>query len=155
MAFGDYWKVVSGEDFDTIQERIRNYWNENDEIDSEAIDWAYKLFGDKYGPEIRLVEKFEYDVLIDLETEEEYYIDENGERVYGDWASSICWGFRYIDSDFSDTTIEYVEVDNEQIWKQANNLAQNHWSYDSQLKPVSPWMSIDEYQEQLFQAGFE
>lgn len=154
MAFGDYWKAVSGEDFDKIQEHMGNYWNENDDVDLEAIDWAYVLFGDKYGKEIRLVEKFEYKISTETETGEQFYIDDSGKKVYGEWTSSHYSGYRYVDSENKNFTIEYVEADNNQIWKKANELAQNHWKYAPKLKPAYPWISFDEYQQQLDQAGF-
>lgn len=155
MAFGDYWKAVSSEDYEKIQERLRNYGSENDEADSAAIDWAYKLFGEKYGAEIRLVERFQYDLSIDPETEEQFYVDEEGNKVFGDWTTSDVSGYRYLDSDFSETTIEYIEIEQEKIIQQANDLAQNHWYYASNLQPERSNMTFDEYQQQLAEAGYE
>lgn len=154
MAYGDYWKAISGNDFDKIQERMSSYWNENDEADLEAIDWAYLLFGDKYGEEIRLVEKFEYKILKESESEEQFYIDDSGKKIYGEWTSSHYSGYRYIDTENKNFTIEYIESDNDQVWKRANDLAQKHWNFDLKLKPQHSTMSIDEYEEQLDEAGF-
>lgn len=155
MAFGDYWKAVSSEDYEKIQERLRNYGSENDEADSAAVDWAHQLFGEKYGAEIKLVEHFQYELSIAPETDEQFYVDEFGEKIYGDWTTSDVSGYRYVDSDFSETTIEYIEVEHEKIIQQANDLAQNHWDYARNLQPERPNMTFDEYQKQLDEAGYD
>ncbi|AYG01133.1 hypothetical protein [Lactococcus allomyrinae] len=149
MAFGDYWKAVSTEDYPVILDWL-NQHDAGEGADIGAVDVAYLLFGEKYGAKIGLVEYFEYDLLLDEETEEQYYIDEEGERIYeGDFEGMIYQGYRYLDSDFSDDTIEYVPVTDDRIWKQANDLAQNDWSYAFDLKPSAEDITWDEYQEHL------
>ncbi|RZI47838.1 hypothetical protein [Lactococcus kimchii] len=153
MAYGDYWKAVSPTDYDLIQEWIINH-DAEDGVDTEAIDVAFLLFGDKYGEDIKLVEHHEVEVLRDGETGEEYYLDESRKPVYGNWGVETFESYRYLDTDFTDSTIEYIPVANESIISIANDLAQNSWRFAFDLKPKEGVETLEEYQEQLDECGY-
>lgn len=153
MAYGDYWKAVSPKDYDKIQEWLMTH-DAGEEIDTEAIDVAFLLFGDKYGEDIKLVEHYEAEILRDEETGEEYYLDELGDPVYGDWGSDSFESYRYLDDDFSDSTIDYLPVANESIILLANDLAQKSWRYAPDLKPQEGVETLKEYREQLIESGY-
>ena len=138
MAYGDFWKVVTQKDYDRIQEWISDH--DFEEIDTESVDVAYLLFKDKYGKEIQLVEWVESEPKIDVETGEEYYDEPDT--------------YRYTDSDNEGTTIEYYVAENEKVRNIANDMAQNHWHYASDLIPPYSDVSLGDYTSQLAQAGY-
>lgn len=138
MAYGDYWKVVSREDYDKIQAWIDVH--DFEDVNTEAVDVAYLLFGDKYGSDIELVEWVEPEALIDEETGEEYFEEE------------ATW--QYTDSDFCDDTIEYHIANDEKVRKVANDMAQNSWRYAGDLIPEDADMTFEDYDEQLERAGY-
>ena len=138
MAYGDFWKVVTQKDYDRIQEWISDH--DFEAIDTESVDVAYLLFKDKYGKEIQLVEWVESEPKIDEETGEEYYDEPDT--------------YRYTDSDNEGTTIEYYVAENEQVRNIANDMAQNHWRYASDLIPPYSDVSLGDYTSQLAQAGY-
>ena len=138
MAYGDFWKVVTQKDYDRIQEWISDH--DFEEIDTESVDVAYLLFKDKYGKEIQLVEWVESEPKIDEATGEEYQ-DEHDT-------------YRYTDSDNEGTTIEYYVAENEKVRNIANDMAQNHWHYASDLIPPYSDVSLGDYTSQLAQAGY-
>ena len=138
MAYGDFWKVVTQKDYDRIQEWISDH--DFEEIDTESVDVAYLLFKDKYGKEIQLVEWVESGPKIDEETGEEYYDEPDT--------------YRYTDSDNEGTTIEYYVAENEKVRNIANDMAQNHWHYASDLIPPYSDVSLGDYTSQLAQAGY-
>lgn len=153
MAYGDYWKVVSKEDYKAILDWFDRH-ESGDEIDIEALDVAYLLFGEKYGEEIKLAEYFESEIFLDEATGEQYYIDEVGDKVYGDWSSSSYEGYRYVSEEAKDFTVDYISVADEKVIQLANDLAQNHWRFALDLKPKYETITISEYQEQLSEAGY-
>ena len=138
MAYGDFWKVVTQKDYDRIQEWISDH--DFEAIDTESVDVAYLLFKDKYGKEIQLVEWVESEPKIDVETGEEYYDEPDT--------------YRYTDSDNEGTTIEYYVAENEKVRNIANDMAQNHWHYASDLIPPYSDVSLGDYTSQLAQAGY-
>lgn len=138
MAYGDFWKVVTQKDYDRIQEWISDH--DFEAIDTESVDVAYLLFKDKYGKEIQLVEWVESGPKIDEETGEEYYDEPDT--------------YRYTDSDNEGTTIEYYVAENEKVRNIANDMAQNHWHYASDLIPPYSDVSLGDYTSQLAQAGY-
>ena len=138
MAYGDYWKAVNQEDFDLIRAWIYDHDFEN--INTESVDVAYLLFKEKYGKKIELVEWVESEPKIDEETGEEYYDEPDT--------------YFYIDSDDETSTIEYHVVNDEKVRKIANDLAQNHWRYASDLIPQYSDVTLLEYTEQLAEAGY-
>ena len=138
MAYGDFWKVVTQKDYDRIQEWISDH--DFEAIDTESVDVAYLLFKDKYGKEIQLVEWVESEPKIDVETGEEYYDEPDT--------------YRYTDSDNEGATIEYYVAENEKVRNIANDMAQNHWHYASDLIPPYSDVSLGDYTSQLAQAGY-
>ena len=153
MAYGDYWKVVSPKDYESILDWLERHESSED-VDIEAIDVAYLLFGKKYGEEIKLAEYFETELFLDESTGEQYYIDEVGDKIYGDWSSNAYEGYRYLSEEAKDHTIDYVSVSEEKVIQLANDLAQNHWRFAFDLKPMFETITLEEYQEQLSEAGY-
>ncbi len=153
MAYGDYWKAVSPTDYDLIQEWIMNH-DAEEEVDTEAIDIAFLLFGNKYGEDIKLVEHYEVEILIDDETGEEYYLDESRKPVYGNWGVETLESYRYLDDDFNGSTIEYIPVTDKSIASLANDLAQKSWRYAHDLKPKEGVETLEEYRKQLIESGY-
>lgn len=90
--------------------------------------------------EIQLVEWVESEPKIDEETGEEYYDEPDT--------------YRYTDSDNEGTTIEYYVAENEKVRNIANDMAQNHWHYASDLIPPYSDVSLGDYTSQLAQAGY-
>lgn len=129
MAYGDYWKAVSKEDATQIQEWIQNH--DYEQINTECIDVAYLLFGDKYGAQIKLVEW----------GAAEPSSDEQGT-------------YHYINSDDEVSTIEYHLTNDEKVQKLANDMAQNHWRYARNLIPSYSTITYEDYCEQLSNAGY-
>ncbi|GAB2023687.1 hypothetical protein RyT2_27640 [Pseudolactococcus yaeyamensis] len=138
MAYGDYWKVVSSEDY----EKIKTWLDVHDfeDINTESVDIAYLLFGNKYGEDIGLVYWDEAEAEINEETGEPYYDEEDTWRYYSDYDE--------------EDTIEYHISNDEKIQKLANHLAQNHWRYSDDLIPVDSDMTFEAYQDQLSEAGY-
>jgi hypothetical protein len=153
MAYGGYWKAVSPKDYNTIQEWIMNH-DAEEKIETEAIDLAFLLFGDKYGREIKLVEHYEVEILRDGETGEEYYLDKLGKPVYGDWGGESFESYRYLDDVFSNSSIEYIPVALGSIVLLANDLAQKSWWNAPDLKPKEGLGTLEEYREQLIESGY-
>lgn len=137
MAYGDYWKVVSSEDYEKIKEWIDNHTFED--VNTESIDVAYLLFRDKYGEDIGLVYWFEPEAQIDEDTGEEYFEETGTYRYY---------------SDRDEDTIEYHIANDEKIQKLANDMAQNHWQYSGDLIPDDSDMTYKAYRNQLITAGY-
>lgn len=138
MAYGDFWKVVTREDYKLIQEWINNH--DYEDVNTASIDVAYHLFDEKYGEEIVLVEWVESEPKIDEDTGEEYYDEMDT--------------YQYVNSDYEGNTIEYHIADNEKVRQTANDLAQNHWRFSNDLIPLDEDMTLEEYKEQLFDAGY-
>lgn len=153
MAYGNYWKAVTPEDKIKI-ERWLDQHETNTVVDIEAVDVASLLFDKKYGVEIKLAIPFEVTLSFDETTGEQYYIDEEGKAIYGEWESNSFKAYRYLDEEAHSSTIEYISVANEEVLHLANDLAQNHWNYALNLKPNYEGISLEEYLEDLANAGY-